>query len=202
MPFLADREIPLLEQALGYAKQYLETADSWAVDAHKTLNVPYDCGIVFSRDREALINSFRATGSYLHYSENREPMDYAPSMSKRARAIELWAILKTLGREGVADLVAQLCNHAKYFSKQLANAGFEIHNKVVFNQVVVSGKDDEETNEILRQVQASGECWCGGTHWRGRDAIRLSVCSWATTREDIDRSVTAFVKARDASRCR
>lgn len=174
----------------------IEQADSWAVDAHKTLNVPYDCGIVFCRDRKALVGAFRASAAYFQWSAQRDPMNYTPSMSKRARAVELWAVLKTLGRKGVADLVDQLCAHAGYFADSLKHHGFEIHNDVVFNQVLVSGKDDDETRAILSHVQASGECWCGGSTWKSRAVIRVSVCSWATTREDIDRSVRAFVVAK------
>ncbi|NNF26353.1 MAG: aspartate aminotransferase family protein [Gemmatimonadetes bacterium] len=175
-------------------------ADSWAVDAHKTLNVPYDCGIVLCRDREALLAAFRATASYLQWSEARDPMRYTPSMSKRGRAVELWAVLKTLGRQGVVRLVEQLCHHARYFATQLKAEGFTIHNDVVLNQVVVSCGDDAETASTLTHIQSLGECWCGGAVWHGRQVIRISVCSWATTREDIDRSVAAFCNARQMAR--
>ena len=178
----------------------LNRADSWAVDAHKTLNVPYDCGIVLCRDREALQSAFRATASYFLWSEHRDPMRYTPSMSKRARAVELWAILKTLGREGVVRLVEQLCERARYFADQLEDEGFRILNDVVFNQVLVSGTDDEETTKTLAHIQSLGECWCGGSTWHGRPVIRVSVCSWATTKEDIDRSVAAFCTARTRAR--
>ena len=177
----------------------IEAADSWAVDAHKTLNVPYDCGIVLCRDREVLLSTLRATASYLIWTEHREGMNYTPSMSKRARAVELWAILRTLGRSGVARLVDQLCAHARFFAERLRAEGFEIHNDVVFNQVLVSASNDQATAAILEAVQASGECWCGGATWKGRPVMRLSVCSWATTREDIERSVAAFVAARAAT---
>jgi glutamate/tyrosine decarboxylase-like PLP-dependent enzyme len=175
-------------------------ADSWAVDAHKTLNVPYDCGIVLSRDREALQAAFRASAAYFQWSDERDPMRYTPSMSKRARAVELWAILRTLGREGVRRLVEQLCENARTFAGRLAAEGFLIHNEVVFNQVLVSCEDDEQTARTLTHIQAGGDCWCGGSTWRGRSVIRISVCSWATDGDDIDRSVAAFRSAREAAR--
>jgi glutamate/tyrosine decarboxylase-like PLP-dependent enzyme len=175
-------------------------ADSWAVDAHKTLNVPYDCGVILCRDREALLAAFRASASYFQWSDEREPMRYTPSMSKRARAVELWAVLKTLGREGVVRLVEQLCENARYFADRLAENGFAVHNDVVFNQVLTSCDDDDETTRTLANIQAVGECWCGGSVWQGRAVIRVSVCSWATTRADIDRSVAAFCRAREVAR--
>ncbi|HJT79909.1 MAG TPA: aminotransferase class V-fold PLP-dependent enzyme, partial [Chthoniobacterales bacterium] len=121
----------------------IEKADSWSVDAHKTLNVPYDSGMIICRDREALMRSFRASASYFLWSDHRDPMNYRPSMSNRARVIELWAVLKALGRTGVQQLVEQLCHNARYFAELLAEHGFEIHNHVVFNQVLTScGNDD------------------------------------------------------------
>ena len=186
--------------SLAHLVPGIARADSWAVDAHKTLNVPYDCGIVLCREREALEAAFRASASYFQWSEERDPMRYTPSMSKRARAVELWAILRTLGREGVAGLVEQLCEAAASFASRLAREGFRIHNDVVFNQVLVSCDDDRETAATLARVQSSGVCWCGGSTWRGEAVIRVSVCSWATTREDIERSVEAFRDARDSVR--
>ena len=178
----------------------IERADSWAVDAHKTLNVPYDCGIAFCRDRQALLSTFRASAAYFQWSPHRDPMNYNPSMSKRARAVELWAILKTLGRGGVARLVEQLCAFARLFAAKLRSAGFDIHNDVVFNQVLVScGGDDELTQATVERLQASGECWCGASTWHDTTVIRVSVCSWATNEADIDRSVAAFVAARNDS---
>ena len=180
----------------------LSRADSWAVDAHKTLNVPYDCGIVLCRDREALEAAFRTTASYLQWSDGRDPMRYTPSMSKRARAVELWAILRSLGREGVEQLIEQLCARARHFADRLASAGFSIHNDVVFNQVLASCDTDEETAATLAKIQSAGVCWCGGSSWRGRSVIRISVCSWMTSEADVDRSVAAFEAARDEARSR
>jgi len=121
-------------------------------------------------------------------------------MSKRARSVELWAILRSLGRDGVVRLVEQLCTHAQDFAHQLGAEGFQIHNDVVFNQVLVSCGTDEETGRTLAAIQELGECWCGGSTWHGRSVIRVSVCSWSTTQEDIRRSVQAFSKARQLAR--
>ena len=175
-------------------------ADSWAVDAHKTLNVPYDCGVVLCRDRDALEAAFRASASYFQWSAERDPMRYTPSMSKRARAVELWAVLRTLGREGVARLVEQLCGHAADFARRLDAEGFRILNAVVFNQVLVGCDDDEETTRTLAHLQTLGDCWCGGSTWKGRPVIRISVCSWATGEADVERSVAAFRRARERAR--
>lgn len=166
------------------------------MDAHKTLNAPYDCGIIFCRHPEATVMAMQITGAYIVYSEQRDGMLYTPEMSRRGRGIELWATLKTLGRNGTAELVEGLCDRARQASGLLRHAGFRILNEVVFNQVLVACDTGEHTLATLRRLQASGECWCGGTTWQGETAIRLSVCSWATTPEDIDRTVAAFVKAR------
>ena len=177
----------------------IENADSWSVDAHKTLNVPYDSGMILCRHREALMNAFKASASYFQWSEHRDGMNFRPSMSSRARAIELWAVLKTLGREGVQRLVEQLCENAREFAQLLAHQGFQIHNEVVFNQVLVSCENDALTKATLNKIQASGECWCGGSSWRSKSVIRISVCDWATTQKEIERSVRAFVAARTAA---
>ena len=186
--------------ALGDACEGIENADSWSVDAHKTLNVPYDSGMILCRHREALMNAFKASASYFQWSEHRDSMNFRPSMSGRARAIELWAVLKTLGREGVQSLVEQLCENAREFARRLSDQEFQIHNDVVFNQVLVSCGEDTLTNATLQNIQKSGECWCGGSTWHGKAVIRISVCDWATTTKEIERSVRAFVKARAAAR--
>ncbi|MEM7307953.1 MAG: aminotransferase class V-fold PLP-dependent enzyme [Planctomycetota bacterium] len=178
----------------------IEQADSWAADAHKTLNVPYDCGVVLCRHRAALVAALGATAAYLEPGAERDGMCYTPSMSKRARAVELWAVLRTLGRSGVAELVDRLCALARLFAERLRAEGFDVLNEVCFNQVLASCGDDHETTRTLAEVQASGECWCGGSVWRGRQVIRVSVCSWATTEEDVERSVRAFVAARERAR--
>lgn len=176
--------------------QGIEKANSWSVDGHKTLNSSYDCGIILCKSRDALVASMQATGDYIQYSQNRDNMLYIPDMSRRARAVELWATLRFLGRSGVAELVDGLCERATQFAEQLAINGFRVLNEVVFNQVLVACDTPDETKATLARIQASGECWCGGTTWRDEPAIRISVCSWATTSEDVDRSVKAFVEAR------
>ncbi len=175
-------------------------ADSWSSDAHKTLNAPYDNGLIFCRDREALVCAMKMAGSYIVFSEDRDGMGLTPEMSRRARGIEIWACLKSLGRDGLASLVDHLCCMASAFGTGLAAEGFSIRNVVVFNQVLVACEDQELTRATLANLQASGECWCGGTTWRGGSAIRISCCSFMTTKEDVDRSVRAFVAARTAAR--
>ena len=174
----------------------IEKADSWSVDAHKTLNSPYDCGIILCKDREALVTALQATGAYLHFSEQRDGMLYTPEMSRRARAVELWATLKSLGKDGLEQLVDRLCGHATQFAGQLHVRGFRILNEVVFNQVLVACDTPEQTKATLENIQKSGECWCGGAVWNGEPVIRICVCSWATTEADIQRSVSAFANAR------
>lgn len=176
----------------------IEKADSWSADGHKTLNTPYDCGIILCKHRDALVASMQATGAYIQYGENRDNMLYTPEMSRRARAVELWATLAFLGRSGVAELVDGLCERAAQFAEMLAANGFRVLNEVVFNQVLVACETPAETRATLAGIQASGECWCGGTTWGDEPAIRISVCSWATTPADVARSVQAFIKARDA----
>ncbi len=174
----------------------IEKANSWSVDGHKTLNTPYDNGIVLCNDQEALVQALQASGSYIAYSENRDGMLYTPEMSRRARIIELWAALKFLGKEGVDELVFGLHERAVQIGHELAANGFKLLNDVVFNQVLVACDDDEITNRTMHHIQKSGECWAGGARWQEKAVIRISVCSWATTKEDIKRSVLAFVAAR------
>lgn len=178
----------------------IEKANSWSVDAHKTINAPYDCGIVLCKHPETLVSAMRATGSYIRYSEKRDGMHYTPEMSRRARAVELWASLKSLGREGVEELVDRLCGHAERFAGALLAEGFHILNDVVFNQVLVACDTPELTMATLANIQKSGECWCGEAVWNGKPVIRISVCSWATTAADVERSVAAFLKARDLAK--
>ncbi len=174
----------------------MEKADSWSADAHKTLNTPYDCGIVLCKDRSALVGSMQATGSYIQYSESRDGMLYTPEMSRRARSIELWATLKYLGKDGVGDLVDGLCDHAVYFAEKLSGNGFDVMNDVVFNQILIRCETPEKTAAMLKNIQASGKCWCGGATWRGEPVIRISVSSWQTTREDVDDCVEVFKACR------
>jgi len=176
-----------------------ELADSWSVDAHKTLNAPYDNGIILCRHHDALVRSMQLSGSYIVYSEQRDGMIYTPEMSRRARAVELWATLKALGRKGVAALVDELCANAKLFAELLTREGFTICNDVCFNQVLVSCGSSQLTRATLQAIQKSGECWCGGATWADQFVIRISVCSFMTTRQDIERSTRAFVTARQSA---
>jgi glutamate/tyrosine decarboxylase-like PLP-dependent enzyme len=182
---------------LNHLTKGIEKANSWSVDGHKTLNVPYDSGILLCDDKDALIHALQASGSYIVYSQHRDGMLYTPEMSRRARVIELWVALKYLGKSGVNELVIGLHKRAVQFSAELKQSGFNILNDVVFNQVLVACETDELTNKVIQYVQSSGECWVGGGKWDGKDVIRISVCSWATTQEDITRSVNAFVAAKN-----
>lgn len=182
---------------LGHLVKGAELADSWSIDAHKTLNAPYDNGIVFCRNRDALVQSLHMSGAYIVYSENRDGMIYTLDMSRRGRIFELWATLKSLGKKGVSELVDDLHDKAVYFAKALEQNGFEIKNEICFNQVLISLGDSGLTEKVLRLVQNSGECWCGDSKWDGQSVIRISVCSYRTTYEDIDRSVAAFAAAKE-----
>ena len=182
---------------LNHLTKGMEKANSFSVDGHKTLNTPYDSGIVLCNDKEALTHALHASGSYIAYSENRDGMLYTPEMSRRARAIELWAALKYLGREGVDELVFGLHQRAVQIGQELKAENFKILNDVVFNQVLVACDSDKITDQTMRHIQESGECWVGGATWDGKAVIRISICSWATTEDDITRSVRAFVTARN-----
>ncbi len=184
-------------EATKYLTNGIELADSWSVDAHKTLNAPYDSGIVLCKDKQALVNAMQATGSYIQFSEARDGMLYTPEMSRRARGIELWALLKSLGRSGIDSLIAHLCEQARLFAVELEKHDFRILNDVVFNQVLVACYTPEQTQQTLINIQNSGECWCGGSQWQGEPVIRISVCSWATSPKDVHRSVNAFIDARE-----
>ena len=184
-------------EKLKHLTKGIEKADSWSVDGHKTLNTPYDSGIVLCKDREALISSLQNIGSYIVLGNDRDGMLYTPEMSRRARAVELWATLKYLDKQGLDELVYGLHERAVQFADELKNNGFENLNDVVFNQVLVSCGADELTKKTLELIQKMRECWCGGAQWFDRSVIRISVCSWATTPEDVIRSVKSFIKARD-----
>ncbi len=175
----------------------VDKANSWSVDGHKTLNTPYDCGVVLCSDRDALVQALHATGSYIVYSDHRDGMLYTPEMSRRARVVELWAALKYLGKSGVDELVYGLHQRARQFAEELTQAGFEILNEIVFNQLLVKVGNAEETAKFVRHIQQSGECWVGAAQWFDQPVIRISVCSWATMEEDVSRSVAAFRAAAD-----
>ena len=181
-------------QEAPQARAFVE-ADSWAMDAHKWLNVPYDSGIALVREREALARAMSMSGAYLLPSEHRDAMNYTPDSSRRARAIEVWAALKFLGRTGLAALVARNCRQARRIAAALEAAGVEVLNEVVLNQVVVAFGNDAQTRRVIAAIQKGGICWCGGTHWQGRAAMRISVSSWASTDQDIERSLAAIIEA-------
>jgi glutamate/tyrosine decarboxylase-like PLP-dependent enzyme len=175
-----------------------ERADSWATDAHKWLNVPYDCGIAFCAHPDAHREAMTAQAVYLARENDviREPVDWTPEHSRRARAVPVYAALRQLGRSGVAELVERTCAHAQRFAVAIAElSGCEVLNEVVLNQVLFRFADDSTTDAALASVQASGEAWMSGTEWDGRRAIRLSVSSWRTTERDVDRAVAAFAAA-------
>ena len=175
----------------------LAQADSWGTDAHKWLNVPYDSGLAFVRDPEALRAAMSVSAAYLIQGEVREPSQFTPELSRRARGVEIWAALRSLGRQGVAELIERNCRQAARFAEGLRAAGCAILNDVVLNQVLVSFGDDDATRRAIAALQAEGTCWCGGTVWQGRAAMRISVSSWATTDADVERSLRAMVRIKD-----
>ncbi len=172
----------------------INLADSWSLDGHKTLNTPYDNGIILCKHKEMLVNSMHMVGSYIIYSNNRDCMLYTSEMSRRARAIDLWATLKGLGKRGVSDLVWELHQKAVYFSQLLKDGGLEILNDVVFNQVLVRFESDVKTELLIKSVQESGVCWLGGAKWDGKSVMRISVSSYKTTYDDIEFSANEILR--------
>lgn len=183
-------------KSLKYLTKGMEKANSWAVDGHKTLNTPYDSGVVLCRDQEALVSSLQASADYIIMSDQREPILYNPEMSKRSRAIELWATMKYLGKSGIEEMITGFHLHSKKLAKGLSDNGFRVLNDVVFNQTLIACENEALTKQTLAAFQKSGDFWAGGSIWKGEAVIRLSVCSWATTEKDIEQTVEAFVKAR------
>jgi glutamate/tyrosine decarboxylase-like PLP-dependent enzyme len=179
----------------------VEGADSWATDAHKTLNTPYDCGLAFVRDGHALRAAMAITAEYLPTeTPHRNPSDHTPELSRRARGIEVWAALRSLGRSGVADLVERLCRQARRFAEGLAADGHAILNDVTLNQVLVAFGDAGLTKRVVANLQEDGTCWCGGTVWQGHTAMRISVSGWATSDDDVERSLEAVRRAVERAR--
>ena len=173
----------------------MSEADSFATDFHKWLNVPYDSGLALVRDGDALQAAMAITAEYLPTaSPVRNPSDFVPELSRRARGAEVWAALRSLGREGVVELVERNCRHARRFADGLRAAGYSILNDVVLNQVLVAFGDAETTNRVIAGIQEDGTCWCGGTVWQGQTAMRISVSSWATTAEDVEQSLEAMLR--------
>jgi glutamate/tyrosine decarboxylase-like PLP-dependent enzyme len=178
-----------------------EQAHSWATDAHKWPNASYDSGIVIVRDGPALRGAMTTSAAYLEPGARREPMNHVPEASRRARGVELWAALKSLGKSGLCSLIERTCAHAQRFAERLRAAGFQVLNDVVINQVLVSFGSAETTREVIRRVQEDGTCWCGATVWQGTTAMRISVSSWVTTESDVDRSLEAILRiAREGNR--
>lgn len=184
-----------------YLTKGIEKADSWSGDAHKTLNAPYDCGIILCKNRSVLVDAMQATGSYIQYSEKRDGMLYTPEMSRRARSIELWATLKYFGKSGIDELINYLCEMTKHFARGLKENGFFIENEIVFNQIMVRCENSYETTELLKRIQSSRVCWCGGAMWENKPVIRISVCSWQTTIFEIKECIDLFVDLRRSIAC-
>jgi glutamate/tyrosine decarboxylase-like PLP-dependent enzyme len=180
----------------------VEEADSWATDAHKWLNVPYDCGLAIVADADAHRAAMAMTAEYLVADSEaaRDAMDWTPEFSRRARGVAVYAALRSLGRDGVAELVERCCRHARRFAEVLGRLpGCEILNEVVLNQVLLRFDDDATTRAVLESVQKSGEAWMSGTTWDERFAIRISVSNWRTNDSDVARTVAAFERAVAAS---
>jgi glutamate/tyrosine decarboxylase-like PLP-dependent enzyme len=169
-------------------------ADSWATDAHKYLNTPYDSGLAFVRSPDALQAAMAVSAAYLPSSLIRDPANFTPELSRRARGIEVWVALHTLGRPGIANLVERTCRYAVRFAEGLRAAGYTILNEVVLNQVLVMFGDAERTRRVIAGIQQDGTCWCGGTTWQGQTAMRISVSSWTTTDADVERSLEAMIR--------
>ncbi len=180
--------------AFDHLTRGVQLADSWSVDGHKTLNTPYDSGIILCRHKKMLIDSMHMAGSYIILSEDRDNMLYTAEMSRRARAIDLWATLKGLGKTGVSELVWELYQKAVYFADLLKKGGLEVLNEVVFNQILVRFQTDDLTNKLIQDIQKSGVCWLGGANWEGKSVMRISVCSYKTSYGDIDLSASDILR--------
>ena len=179
---------------LAHLTRGMSEADSLATDAHKWLNVPYDSGLVFVRDARALMAAMSTSAAYLLDSGKRQPFHYVPELSRRARGVEVWAALRSLGKKGLAELIERNCRQAAHFAEGLKAAGHSVLNEVVLNQVLVSFGEPDVTDRIIRRVQEEGTCWCGGTQWQGEHAMRISVSSWRTTDEDVRLSLEAILQ--------
>jgi glutamate/tyrosine decarboxylase-like PLP-dependent enzyme len=176
--------------------QGIDTADSWATDAHKWLNVPYDSGLAIVADTAPLRAAMGMKASYLQRGDDEERigMDWAPESSRRARVVPLYALFRALGRDGIESLVRRNCALARRIAQRLsAQPGITILNDVVLNQVLVQFKDDETTKDVIARIQADGTCWAGGAFWQGKQAMRIAVSNWSTTEHDIDRSADAML---------
>ncbi len=176
-----------------YLVEGVELADSWATDAHKWLNVPYDCGLAFVRHKDALRQAMAVTAAYLpSEAEFRNPSDYTPELSRRARGVDVWTALYHLGRSGVEDMIERMCQYAELFAEALSKDGYEILNDVVLNQVLVSFGSEELNEAIAKGIREDGTCWAATTKWQGQSAMRISISCWATTEKDVEMSVEAM----------
>jgi glutamate/tyrosine decarboxylase-like PLP-dependent enzyme len=182
--------------SLRHLVEGVEAADSWATDAHKWLNVPYDSGIAFVRDAHALKASMAISAEYLPQAgAERNPSDFTPELSRRARGVEVWAALQSLGRAGIAEMIERNCRQARRFAAGLSAKGYAVLNDVVLNQVLVSFGDDARTRRVVARLQADGTCWCGITVWQGHTAMRISVSNWSTGDQDVEQSLEAMLRA-------
>lgn len=187
--------------SLRHHVEGLALADSWATDAHKWLNVPYDSGLAFVRDADALRAAMSVTAAYLPTQGSaRSPSDYTPELSRRARGVDIWAALASMGRSGLAGMIERCCRHARRFAQGLQAAGHTVLNEVVLNQVLVSFGQPERTRRVIEALQRDGTCWCGITQWQGQTAMRISASSWATTDEDVEASLAAMLRVAAAER--
>lgn len=185
---------------LAHLADGIEHADSWATDGHKWLNVPYDNGIAFVRDGDALRKAMAVSAEYLPTeTQQRNPSDYTPELSRRARGVDIWAAMRSLGRAGLAEMIERNCRQARQFAEGLSAAGFEILNDVVLNQVLVSFGEPDDTRRVIAAIQSEGTLWAGETVWQGQTAMRISVSSWATTDADVERCIAAIARIARAS---
>ena len=178
----------------------IERADSWATDGHKWLNVPYDSGIAFVRDGNALRAAMSVHAEYLpSESERRNPSDYTPELSRRARGVNVWAAMRALGRSGITEMIERNCRQARRFAEELSRMGYAVHNEVALNQVLVSFGDGARTRRVIAALQSEGTMWAGETIWHGTVAMRISVSSWATTDDDIEQCIATVDRLAHAT---
>jgi len=183
----------------GHLADGMELADSWSIDCHKWLNVPYDSAVAICRDKDAMREAFTISASYLTTDGERIPNNYTPELSRRARGVDVWAALKHLGKNGFGEMIDRCSDHALWFSEELQKIGFTIMNDVVINQLVfcLNDNDDERLDRIFKRVNASGKAWFGSTHWHGRTVYRMSIISHETTRDDLNVALDAIKEAMD-----
>ncbi|MFO1394073.1 MAG: pyridoxal-dependent decarboxylase [Steroidobacteraceae bacterium] len=181
--------------SLAHLARGMDGADSWATDAHKWLNVPYDSGLAFVRRRGTLPAAMAITAEYLPTDDpRRNPADFTPELSRRARGVEVWAAMRSLGRSGLVEMFERNCRQARRFSEAFRAAGYETPGEVVLNQALVSFGTSEVTERVIEAVQADGTCWAGVSRWQGHTVMRVSVSSWATTDADVERSIEAVLR--------